>query len=453
MAILRILLLAAYLFPLQTFAEETDFCGETAGENSQIKSTSESAMTTIIGAATEVQTIDSGATLKIAETLKTQIASCASKKAIADGVCLESCSPAIKSFADEWGGTANLVGMIGNSGLIGDKCSKIAQALNMATTALTAYQTACATGKGVCNSSCQSVQPTIQNVSNASMIAVNKAQAVVAASCPASLNCAKATADYTIAQKSMVEIAKALETVSTAGKTASTKCKSYEKMRDTAAAGAVSAIAGMVQAKSCKDQNSNGSVAGLDCTSDKSPNYATPSCQCVRGEKSAAECQAINVSASNIAPGGIALPRPSGISGDNLSSGPIDIGGGDDSTLGKINPGQDGAPPSAGGGGGASAGGGGSGGAGQDGANASKRLNTNILGGGFGGGGGGGSGGGPGYGEMDSKLKDYMPGEKNDPNRTLASQLAKEVTPQAGRSNWEKVRLRYRDNYSSLLNK
>jgi hypothetical protein len=216
--------------------------------------------------------------------------------------------------------------------------------------------------------------------------------------------------------------------------------------------GAMGALKGMMQAKNCEKQNSS-VAATLDCTTAASPNYASPNCQCVRGEKSPAECQNINVNASTIKPGGINLPKVGATTPDK--GGPIDLGGGDLGGPTGFKPtASTGAPPPDGGGGGAGGGAGSGNNGAQDGAGVAKRLNTNILGGGFGGGGGGGGGSaGPGYGEVDPKLKDYMPGAKNDPNRTIASQLAKEVTPEAGRSNWEKVKLRYRDNYSSLIPK
>ncbi|MEN0059187.1 MAG: hypothetical protein AAGB31_10170, partial [Bdellovibrio sp.] len=59
-----------------------------------------------------------------------------------------------------------------------------------------------------------------------------------------------------------------------------------------------------------------------------------------------------------------------------------------------------------------------------------------------------------GSGRGDSEnYKEYMPGGSKDPNRGMLGEQAwkKEVTGQAGKSNWEKVKDRYQDNKSSLL--
>jgi hypothetical protein len=79
-------------------------------------------------------------------------------------------------------------------------------------------------------------------------------------------------------------------------------------------------------------------------------------------------------------------------------------------------------------------------------------LNTNILsdydggGGGARGSGGGGSGGGSGY-------NAYMPGQRKDPSRALASQnaISSQVTSAGSKSNWEKVTERYTENKPTLM--
>ncbi len=441
---LRILLLIAYLFPIQTFAQENEG-GPEAAEPLVAIATRISGIVT----ANAVHFAQYSAPLEAgAATLQTAAGSCDGKKKIADTMCLEQLSPEILKFTAENGELVNMALMMGGS--LGDQCKGLGNALSKASMVLGAYQAACATGQAMCTSSCTSVNAAATKLKTEVLYAFH--QVNTACSGVTSPDCA----NRIIAVKTaMTQINSELAVISGMTGKKLAVCGKYKISIATAVMGGISAIKGAMQAKSCANKNQEENpVADQNCTNDKSPNYQTPGCQCARGEKTAAECQAININGSNLNAGGIALPKPSGAGKDGAKGGPMELGGDDDRNLGKIGPSASGASPPTGGGGGGAGGGSGGSGAGQDGANAPKRLNTNILGGGFGGGGGGGSGGGgPGYGEMDSKLKDYMPGQKNDPNRTLASQLAKEVTPQAGRSNWEKVRLRYRDNYSSLLNK
>lgn len=114
------------------------------------------------------------------------------------------------------------------------------------------------------------------------------------------------------------------------------------------------------------------------------------------------------------------------------------------------------APVGGGGGGGAGLGGvGGGSGSGRDPADdktGQKALNANILGGGGGGGGGGGWGARGGGSDSSKGYRSYLPGGDKDPNKMAGQQSwTKEVTGQGGKSNWEKVKDRYRDNKSTLL--
>lgn len=228
-------------------------------------------------------------------------------------------------------------------------------------------------------------------------------------------------------------------------------CAEYELSTESAVMGGIAALKGVMTAKNCESQM-NASMT-LDCTSANSPMYNSKNCKCGRGELSMAECQNINISASTIKPPQVSVGKSavSGAEAGNLAPS-TDGGPGGVPGDGLAASGVAGAPIE-GGGGGQMGGAGGQGGGAQDGANNPRRMNANVLGG-FGGGGGSGMGGtGPGYGETDPKLKAYAPGGDKDPNRTIASQLAKEVTAQGGRSNWEKVKNRYRDNIRTLISK
>lgn len=59
-----------------------------------------------------------------------------------------------------------------------------------------------------------------------------------------------------------------------------------------------------------------------------------------------------------------------------------------------------------------------------------------------------------GGGGSSSQYREYLPGGTKDPNKGIAGQemLVREVTGPGGKSNWEKVKNRYRDNKNTLLN-
>jgi hypothetical protein len=394
----------------------------------------------------------SGPVTAAAAELEKAVPSCESKKTIADTMCLEKSSPAISSFLNENG---NLVSMgLAVGGSLVEQCSGIADLLNKAGVVFGAYQAACNTAKAVCASSCTSIKAAGAKVKAATKEALSiiEQKATFCKQSEAGIVCEKYVTEAQQARIASSNINTELAKIETGTGKKSAICTGYEKNVQSAMLGAISALQGMVKSKQCEDKNtSDAVVAATDCYTATAPGYSTPNCQCTRGEKSPAECQALNINPNSIKAAAIALP-PVGTTG---SAGGLGLGGLDTGTdqknLGASSASLGAGAPVEGGGGGASGGGGVGGGGAQDGSAGGRRLNTNILGGGFGGGGGGGSNGaGPGY---DSELKKYMPGGKNDPNRTIASQLAKEVTPQAGRSNWEKVKLRYRDNFSTLLNK
>lgn len=83
----------------------------------------------------------------------------------------------------------------------------------------------------------------------------------------------------------------------------------------------------------------------------------------------------------------------------------------------------------------------------------STGYNTNIYSGENAGGGGGNSWGGS---DNASMLRQYLPGGSKDPNKAVAitaqEKTKREVTSEGGKSNWQKIRERYRDQRSSLIN-
>ena len=464
MAKLRILFLISLFIPLQTFAQEGAATAAAGGAEAVEPLTPDLEMIRAEAAKIKAAAATAGVTsaAKVVATttsLKTTGGTCEFKKKAADAVCLETLNPEITGFVSEYGDLINMGIMVG--GTLGEQCKGISSALTKAGTVLGLYQAACKVAQTMCNSTCAKVMPDISAV-QASLTAAVAESAERVAECAATGTlaapavCTKFTEAAAVIKTSAAAINAKLPHVEMIKSKKELVCNKYQISTQQAMMGALSALKGLAQSKQCEEKTSSTPVvANLDCANTASPGYASINCQCARGEKTAADCQNIKVGANNIKPGSIALPNtgnPTSTEKKNLGLGDL---GGDNSPVGTQTAALSGAgAPVDGGGSGLGGGGNGQGGSlGQDGAGSAKRLNANVLGGGFGGGGGGGGGSaGPGYG-MDEKLKDYMPGGKNDPNRSIASQIGKEVTPEAGRTNWEKVKLRYRDNYSSLLNK
>ena len=407
--------------------------------------------------------IASGTVSAAAEKLKPPSSSCETKKTMADYACLEKLNPGILEFVSKHGTIAQIGLTMGAS--LTEQCGTISNTLNTAGMVLGAYQAACKGAQALCVSSCGNVPAAVANVRSATKSAISQLQAKLVAEETTNTGCsgcnsagvAKAKTELTNAQAANSVIENELVQIDKYETYKTQVCKvKYKISTETAMMGAIGALKGLAQSKACEKANKDSQIASVNCFDSAAPGYSTPNCQCARGEKSAAECQNINVDPATIKQASINAPKPvSAADGAGSPTGGLgSISGGDEKAKIAATSGGDGSAPPVDGGGGGMGGGGSGGGYGQDGAGTTRRLNTNILGGGFGGGGGGGgSGAGAGYGEMDSNLKTYMPGGANDPNRSIASQLAKEVTPQAGRTNWEKVRLRYRDNTGSLLNK
>ena len=357
------------------------------------------------------------------------IKSCNMKTKIANTMCLESSSPALGSFMAKYGLMLQVAGQTVKS--LTDQCDDVGKLLNLSTVAISAFQVACSTAQGVCSSSCSSVEPLADAYFKAGNAAINSA---------ASGSVEIETADIHMQNAMQIKLRT---------KAALALCASYDIKAETAIGAVVIGLTGMKQAQSCKEQTAS-TDSGIDCTNPQNPAYNQKSCMCTRNELPAAECQnqvvANTVKAPNVQTGGKVVfdkdgnPVPDFSAAENGAPLAAD---------GSSSAGLPGAPSGGGGGGGVGASGGS--GKAQDGfaGGGGRRYNTNVTGG-FGGGGGAGFGSGAGYGE-DASLGAYKPGGAKDPSRTIASQLAKEVTGQGGRSNWEKVKSRYIDNSRKLL--
>lgn len=438
MRTLRIFFISSLLFPISTFSQVSVVAQSTAKE----LTTDEATLRSQVGGLTTTR----GIIMPLVTEVEAGVAACTGATVSTDNMCGGDTSPGIVTFMSEYG---PLLQMASTMMSMKDSCSSLSDLLKKASLALTAYQTACAVAMMDCKTACSKLKSSLAKLeSTITKQAIPQAEMACAQSMYMGPSCAEA-------KTALPQMAATAKKMSGTEIKVTTACKGYDAMRNAAIAGIIQSVAQMKTAKNCENNTGDGaSIAANACIDQKNPYYVSKNCQCARNELPAGECQGISVAAVGGTGG-------SGVrvgTGGGTETGTADVGGGGGESqafaVPKSSEGGGSAAAGAPVGSGMSAGGGGGSGAfGMDGSGAAKKLNANILGGfgGGGGGGGGSNGAGPGYGEVDKKLQEHGPGGKNDPSRSIASQIAKEVTAQGGRSNWEKVRARYKDNQRTLL--
>ncbi|MEK2647166.1 hypothetical protein [Bdellovibrio sp. BCCA] len=386
--------------------------------------------------------------------------SCVSRHAGAANACLEHLSPNILTGIT----TLNTILSTLGGAAVKDQCSGFANAMDIAKAAMTAYTAACGTMKAGCGLSCVGARKGLEKMQKAK-------SGLATCPDPNDTACPGAAKAYNAALGSL-DSAAAKELVpgqeeSMAGK-AKLCTEKYAQLLTSGLAGIASLLNSINQGKKCEEE-SNGSTTPqvADVCSDPAKaqteeclckNPQSPQCICFKNPRTAGCSTGLagvgeNSAGSQVATG--ATDKSNVVA----SAGTPNLGGGDGGMqLGERNPssadgGGIGAPTGGGAGLGGSGGGsgGGAGGRGEESAG-KKGLDTNILGG-TGGGGGGGSWGAYGGGSSSEKYRAYLPGGAKDPNKAAGQQAwTKEVTGQGGKSNWEKVKERYRDNKNTLLN-
>ncbi|WP_413576278.1 hypothetical protein ACLVWU_18005 [Bdellovibrio sp. HCB290] len=381
---------------------------------------------------------------------------CVNGQKAAAYACLSNLSPNIQDGV----AAINSLMAVAGAAAVKDSCSSMGKAMGIAQAALTAYTAACGAAKGHCGWYC-----------SASMKALPQLQQALSGDYKCQNDqdpsCAQSMSRYADLRATLLNLAKQelapKDVQSIAGKTEICTSK-YAQLLLSAGTGIYGVVNAIKQANSCEDaSNADSSVAGSETTAEKcavASNANLPECICLKNPMLEG-CGSTAARASmNASEGGLsALSAGSTEAGkDGLSAADLAVGGGEPDLGGARSPsssaGGVGAPV---GGGGANLGGGsgfGGSGAAGEGKDAQKALDTNILGG-SGGGGGGGAWGSGGDGDGDkSGYRSYLPGGAKDPLKMNggATNASKEVTGQGGKSNWEKVRERYQDNRSSLLN-
>lgn len=443
----RIFWVLFFLFPNSVMAQGgVAPVTATVGEAAELEKSSQASIAKLeqsvsLSTQTPLVTPTNGAKVSAAITKATASAqSCVSKKKMTDNFCWEWASPEISSFMKQYGALMQVgAGMISTA--ISDQCSKMSKILQAGNLALTAFQASCGGSQAVCDSSCSTTLANAKEVITFSNAAITESNSKSIAASVSVEQVVTANRNFTQIIAEAEQLSKSIELNQAA-------CKKHQIGIESAVIGAASALKSALQAKDCNKDTA--SKTGIDCNDKNGVYYNQKNCMCTRNELPAADCQNILIGNGN----GIAGPDIGKSDGIAALSGDGNMGdlygvkpqlGSDVS--GPSGGGLPGAPVGGGGAVGASSGGGGGA---QDGSPVGRRLNTNILGGGSGGGGGGGLSGGPGYGETDPSLKAYGPGGVKDANRTLASEMTKQVTNPAGRSNWEKVKSRYTDNLRNL---
>lgn len=380
--------------------------------------------------------------------------------------CLEFLSPHMIDGAAALNSVAALGGVA-----VKDSCSKFSSAMDIASKALTAYTAACGAAKlgcgGSCGSALEGIEGLIKTASKAKLNCIPTAPPLSPDYPAAHAKCDQLNIRYAKSITSLKEQAanenNKKDKISVAGKTGLCTEK-YAQLAISAVAGIGALAKSMMQGNDCeKKTNGDSGVPSLNsklnadlCNDVK--NAKLPECICKANPRTPgcansfqkAGDGSLNQLSTGIGDRANANPADRNLAGLDTDSGLPSIDHRDVNTAG----GAAGAPT--GGGNAGLGGGGGSGsgsGAGAD-DSGSGGIDLEKYGGGFSGGGGGAGRFGGGGGSGSSKYRSYLPGGARDPNRGIAGQeaWAKEVTGQGGKSNWEKVKDRYRDNKSTLLN-
>lgn len=398
---------------------------------------------------------------------------CVSRHSKAASACLEHLSVHLTTGVTVLNSLISMKAMTS----VNESCDKASKAMKAAKAAMTAYTGLCGLMKAGCGTSCLSVTNALGQL----QASIKADIAAAPTSCTEIIppngvpQCPELISSYVSALTSMQQAVSAElnkgEKISMAGKTQVCEQK-YAQLITSGVLGIASMLQTAKQSSNC-DKQTNGTgketeIAAVDkCIDPK--NASLPECICRANPRTPGCSNGYAKPGETSSNSLVAGNNPTGIgSSIGKGSGPSTLSGGsgaeDASTAfaGGSNSGDSSGSYAGGSGGGGGLSGGGMGGSGGGDSEASedkKGLSANILGSAGGGGGGSGSGGGGGWNSVRgsgaaSSYRAYLPGGAKDPARGLAGQQswAREVTGQGGKSNWEKVRERYRDNKNSLLN-
>lgn len=378
--------------------------------------------------------------------IKASIESCASAADNAATACAEALSPNIQQGATLVKGAGALLGQMSGAN---DPCDNFADLMKKLGQAISAFEGACGGMKMLAESKCEATATA--EIKGKCTAALSTAKGEVVATCAPKL----ATKPECVANSEAVlaKMEASATKLSLAPANVAKAASGYGMTLASAGVGLLSMMKEAGQAKDCKDKTTSNdcsknptaqgcggaTAASVDCNG---KDASSQICLCAKNPRQpgcdkvlAGTQYAGLVSQKPSTSGNVEAPAMPGMPAMPID--PSDSGG---SGIGGAGAG--------GGGRGGTGGGGGGGSAADKSAKSSRSLDTNILGGGGGGGGGGrGYGGGGGYADAPGKYDKYLPGAEKAA-RNVAG--AGEVTGKMGKSNWEKIHDRYRDNVPKL---
>lgn len=381
---------------------------------------------------------------------------CSSREKTTEYICREKSNPALVEALPLVQGIVTAV-----SGTQ-DACSKFGKATALLNKALLVYQATCSGAKLLCQNSCEKSKTILEQAKATVLSNISSGITEIEKMNPSNKEVIKKALEH---GRSALTTAIDRELSATADSIASNlkTCTGFDKQLASAAVGIVGVVKSLGDANKCAAQTAATTPTPAppytlpgkaDCSVDVNKTLFECICPLAPNTKGCpnATTPSSPTASSGLSPSDIAaLSTKSGVAPVIPTGGAPElppVGKGDGSGTG-----TPGAPIS---GGSAMDGGSGAGGGPTPGAQRSgSRLNANVLGSeGGGGGGGGGWGGGSegGAGGGDPALRKYLPGGANDPTGLAGkAAVAKQVTSEGGKSNWEKVRERYRDNKPTLL--
>lgn len=404
---------------------------------------------------------------------------CTTSQASAKFICREETSPKLQDTLNQ---VNTLMGAVTASGVT-DACSTFGKIMTIAQAGLTAYTAACSAARAACESSCSTVYTNIKNINDLSKSLMNTEdicfsgyppsattpEAQAAAKAKTTTMCLNLANELNGAFKAQVALVAEKENNyndASPSKSIISKNKActytYASMVISAGTGILGVIQSAKAANKCEDETDGTAATTTTTTTTETCSIAAnanlPECICAANPRLAGCANALEKAgdATTSTVSALSSPNAASTTSSGLTSADLASEGTTATTAGTSSDssGSSGTGAPVGGASGLSSGGGGSSagtGAGTDGTTKSA-LNANILGGGTSGGGGGSWGAGRSAASGDSKYRSYLPGGDKDPNKLAGqSTWTKEVTSQGGKSNWEKVRDRYRDNSNTLI--
>lgn len=419
-------------------------------EAQKFKTTLNNLMTAATAAKTAGATVPSFAEITKANSAVSYYANlhgtCVKTQSAASMVCREETSPTLQTTLNSINTAASAITAVA----ITDACSTMAKIAALATAGLTAYTSICSAARATCETSCSTVKTNLQTVVSAAITNVCTPQPNLPAS-------STACTEY---QTAFSAYASQLPTIKLDNSEADTKSVAirskactytYASMIVSAGTGIASLVNSYKQSQSCEEETSAETTTTTTETCDLEENASLPECLCLANPRltgCANEYSKLSTGEDEVAASiGTTSATASDVSLEGLDTSSTISHGETSSSSGSSGVGA----PVGGNSGLSSSGVSASRSAASEAAKASDMTEAS---GGVESGGASGRGGAMASSASANNYRAYLPGGAKDPQKNMAGQeaWAREVTSEGGKSNFEKVRSRYEDNRTSLLN-